>query len=92
MKLCNPAIFYFVLGVVSIFILLAAKEPVLILMTQLVFVLLWTWILNLICVNGFTHFSWFLVISPYVILLLYYAMNPKKIEKEAEKKESLVLI
>ena len=93
MKLCNPAIFYFVLGVVSILILLAAKEPVLILMMQLVFVLLWTWILNLICVNGFTNFSWFLVISPYVILLLYYAMNPKKIiEKEAEKKESLVLI
>lgn len=92
MKLCKPSLFYFVLGVVSILILLAAKEPVLILMGQLIFVLLWTWILNLICVNGFTLFAWFLVISPYVILFLYYLMNPKKaIEKEAEK-ETLVLI
>lgn len=92
MKLCKPSLIYFVLGVVSILILLASKEPVVILMGQLVVVLLWTWILNLICVNGFTTVSWILVISPYVMLFLFYMMKPlKELEKEKEK-ESLVLL
>ena len=62
MKLCTPALIYFSLAIVSILILLFTKEPVVILMGQLVFVLLWTWILNLICTNGFTNISLILVI------------------------------
>jgi hypothetical protein len=92
MKLCTPALIYFSLAIISILILLFTKEPVVILMGQLVFVLLWTWILNLICTNGFTNISWVLVISPYVILFLFYMMKPTIKEEEKEKKESLVVI
>lgn len=33
-------------------------------------VLLWTWILNLLCKAGASYLSWFLVILPYLIMFI----------------------
>ena len=43
---------------------------------KLVVVLFWTWILNIICQNGYTYVSWFLVLLPFIIFLtvLLYIM------------------
>lgn len=90
MKLCTPALIYFVLAIISLLILVVNKMPAMFLMSKLVFVVLWTWFLNFVCTKGFTNVSWVLVVSPYIILLIMYAMQPTV--KEEEKKESLVVI
>lgn len=89
MKLCTPALIYFVLAIIALLILVVNKTPAMFLMGKLVFVVLWTWLLNFVCTKGFTNISLALVVSPYIILLIMYAMQPKEEEK---KKEPLVVI
>ena len=84
MKLCTPALIYFVLAIVSILIMVVKHTPTMFLMGNLVFVVLWTWFLNLICTNGFTNISWALVVSPYIILFIMHLMQPKVTEEYGE--------
>jgi hypothetical protein len=35
----------------------------------------WTWILNLLCINGYSYISWFIVLLPWLIffvIFMYY--------------------
>ena len=99
-NLCTPALMYFILAVMSILLLIVNKTTIMIVFSNIVWVLLWTWFLNFICRKGFTSISWVLVLAPYVIILLAVAtgmvklsdLQPKVIEKEKETKESLVLL
>jgi len=34
---------------------------------QIVFILFWTWILNLLCKKGYKNLSWFLVLFPWLL-------------------------
>jgi hypothetical protein len=40
----------------------------LVFLVQVIYVLFWTWILNLICKDGHTGISWFLVLIPFILL------------------------
>jgi hypothetical protein len=40
----------------------------LVFLVQVVYVLFWTWVLNLICKDGHTGVSWFLVLIPFILL------------------------
>ena len=42
----------------------------LVLIVNLIYILFWTWILNLICKDGHTNVSWFLVLIPYILLFI----------------------
>lgn len=100
MNLCTPALIYFILAVMSIVLLIVNKTTVMIVFSKMICVLLWTWFLNFICKKGFTNVSWVLVLAPYVIIVLALAtgvvkmsdLQYKDVEKEKEKKESLVLL
>ena len=37
---------------------------------KLVYILFWTWILNIICRSGFESVSWFLVLFPYILFFV----------------------
>jgi hypothetical protein len=37
---------------------------------KLIYILFWTWILNLICKDGYSGISWFLVLVPFIIVFL----------------------
>ena len=39
---------------------------------KLGYILFWTWILNLICKDGHSNVSWFLVLLPYIVLVMLY--------------------
>jgi len=41
---------------------------------KLLYVLFWTWLLNIICRGGATSFAWLLVLFPIVLLFLMIAM------------------
>lgn len=45
---------------------------------QIVFILVWTWILNLLCTKGYKNLSWFLVLFPWLlsfIAVFVYLLN-----------------
>jgi hypothetical protein len=42
----------------------------LVFVVKLIYVLFWTWILNLICNAGAPGLSWFLVLFPYVLMFV----------------------
>ena len=37
---------------------------------KVIYVLFWTWILNLICRDGYTSISWLLVLLPFILLFV----------------------
>ena len=54
---------------------------------KIIYVLFWTWLLNIICKSGFTGISWFLVLLPFILLFIMIASifwgefeNPFKID------------
>jgi hypothetical protein len=38
---------------------------------KIVYVIFWTWILNIICSAGATNLAWFLVLLPYILLFIF---------------------
>jgi len=56
---------------------------------KVVYILFWTWILNLICKDGHTGVAWFLVLLPFVMLfvilglvMMYQKNNNNKKQKQ----------
>lgn len=45
----------------------------LIFIIKMLYVLFWTWVLNLLCKNGYESISWFLVLLPYVVMFILIA-------------------
>lgn len=41
---------------------------------KVIYVLFWTWILNLICRAGATNFAWFLVLFPFILMFVLIAL------------------
>jgi hypothetical protein len=37
---------------------------------KVIYVLFWTWVLNIICRGGYENVSWFLVLFPYILLFV----------------------
>jgi hypothetical protein len=42
----------------------------LIFLVKIVYVVFWTWILNLICKSGYTSIAWLLLLLPYILLFI----------------------
>ena len=38
--------------------------------TKVLYVLFWTWLLNVICRGGATNFAWFLVLFPFILMFV----------------------
>jgi hypothetical protein len=41
---------------------------------KVIYVLFWTWLLNIICKSGYESVSWVLVLIPYVLMFLLIAL------------------
>jgi len=68
--LCTPAKIYFALSVVSCIMMLFNRVNALAIFIKLIFVFFWTFILGLLCKNGYKSLSWFLVLLPFILMLL----------------------
>ncbi len=42
----------------------------LVFIVKLIYILFWTWVLNLICKDGHTGISWLLVLLPFILLFV----------------------
>ena len=69
-KLCTPAQVYLVIAVLAALLALVNRNSVTNVVVNLLFALIWTYVLSWLCNKGYKNLSWFLVLLPYVILLL----------------------
>jgi len=46
----------------------------LIFIIKLLYIVFWTWVLNLICNAGYSNISWFLVLLPFILFFVLLAM------------------
>jgi hypothetical protein len=69
-KLCTPAKIYFIIAVISSVIALIGGVRLIPVAIKLVFAAIWTCVLGWLCKKGFTSISWFLVLLPYIIIVL----------------------
>jgi len=37
---------------------------------KFLYILFWTWVLDLLCINGFEMASWFLVLLPFIVMFI----------------------
>jgi len=85
--LCSPALLYFIVSMMSFFIILLQNlgntnsftvgsfscivpSTAFIFVLKFIYIVFWTWILNLICRDGYTSISWLLVLFPYILLFV----------------------
>jgi len=71
-KLCTPAKLYFLIAVISILYALFKHFNIMLLIIKLLFALVWTLILSCLCDKGFSYLAWFLVLFPYLLILLAF--------------------
>lgn len=85
-ELCTPALIYLVLSILGylglIYQNLTTKsycvgeyecdmiEKPLAFVIKFVYIIVWTWVLNLLCNKGYTNVAWFLFLFPFIILIL----------------------
>jgi len=49
-------------------------NTIMVFIVQIIYILFWTWVLNLICKDGHSGISWMLVFLPWVFLLVFMGM------------------
>jgi len=69
-KLCTPAKVYFAVAVIASVIALFHRVSILAVFVKLVFAFIWTFVLGWLCDSGYKNVAWFLVLLPYVLMLL----------------------
>jgi hypothetical protein len=83
-ELCTPAKLYFALAVISCLIALINGVNFMSVAINLIIAFIWTIILGWICGKGFTGVSWFLVLFPYIVMLLVLFGLMRTISKDSQ--------
>ena len=86
--LCSPAKLYFVLSVIACVAALINGLKFGQVMINLIIAFAWTAVLSWICGKGFTSVSWFLVLVPYIIMLLVFF----KLMKDISSSQVMVVV
>ena len=89
-KYCTPAQLYLILGTISIISAAFNKFSVETLLTNALFLVVWTWVLNWLCSKGFKAISWILVLLPFIMGLFAYFFIRDVAVKEGVDPENLL--
>jgi hypothetical protein len=92
-SLCLPSKVYLVLSfigiLVSLFVPALGEFSLLMQLFHVVYVVFWTWVLNLICKAGYKIISWNLVLAPFILVFLMFTFvlgesvyNESKVENK----------
>jgi len=69
-KLCTPARVYFIIAVIAALVALFNGATLMTEFIKLLFAFAWTFLLGWLCSKGYVSVSWFLVLLPYILILL----------------------
>ena len=78
-SLCMPSKVYLVLSIFGILSYFLSNSvfggiTLFVQLMHIVYVLFWTWLLNIICKSGYETVSWVLVLLPFVLMFVLIAM------------------
>ena len=51
---------------------------------EIVFLVFWTWLLNFICSRGYSNVAWFILLFPYILLLMVILFIASEIRNTTE--------
>jgi hypothetical protein len=69
-SLCTPAALYAGIACLSLIMLIYERYAVSAILFQAFFIVAWTWVLNFLCSKGYTGISWFLVLLPFIFMVI----------------------
>jgi hypothetical protein len=69
-KLCTPAKIYFAIAVIATIIALFNGVGIMMAFMKMLFAFIWAFILGWLCDKGYSSISWFLVLLPYIVIIL----------------------
>ena len=84
-KMCTPVYVYLIISVISFLMMIGMNIPGASLMMFVLKVLVWSFILNLICNSGYTNVSWFLVLLPFILMFIFIIFFTTGMALEAGK-------
>lgn len=90
-KYCTPAQLYLILGAIGIFMGLFNNFSMKTLLTKVLFLVIWAWVLNWLCSKGFKAISWILVLLPYILVLFTYSFIKDVMVKEGIEGQMQIL-
>ena len=61
-SLCTPAFIYIIIAFIYLLVSVFRSFNMIGTVINLLFILLWTWILNYLCINGYNIIAWLLLI------------------------------
>lgn len=50
-----------------------SNSVILLFAIKVIYILFWTWILNMLCDSGLEHISWLLVLLPFILFFVFIA-------------------
>jgi len=68
MNLCVPAMLYLILSIITILMGFYEQFQLSIFVVKLIWMVVWVYILNLLCSKGYTNVSWVLVLLPFILI------------------------
>jgi len=83
-NLCTPAKLYLALSVIALIFVAINSFSFITIIIKVIFIALWTFILNWICSKGYTTISWILVLLPYVLFILMFLVMLEIANKTAK--------
>ena len=69
-KLCTPAKIYLAIAVVASILALVKGIPIVFIIMKIIYAFIWTFVLGFLCKKGYPKLSWFLVLLPYILIIL----------------------
>lgn len=69
-KFCTPAKIYFAIALIASVLALLNGVRLMAVGWQMLFALVWTYILGWLCKKGYRTVSWFLVLLPYILMFI----------------------
>ena len=73
-KMCLPAKINLALSGIHILTMIYMRYRLFSIIVSLLYIAFWTWLLVTLCDSGYTTLSWFLVVGPFVFMLLLFAV------------------
>jgi hypothetical protein len=59
---------------------------------KIVFIIAWTWFLDILCSRGYERLSWFIVLLPYIMLFFVLMFVATEIKNTSKLNEASVAI
>jgi hypothetical protein len=68
MSICTPATLYAIVAALSIFRSIYVEMPLMTILFQIIFAVLWVVFMNFLCSKGYSVLSWIILFLPFLLM------------------------